>query len=126
MPGKRLRPLTPGESLLVARRRAGLSQQALGGIYGVGAGRVKKWEDDRSDVPPVSLGQIEAREWCFILRRREGLTHHQVAEQLGLKAKWVHRAERGERANAAPLILFWERRLGVRFPGTPVRESASA
>jgi len=118
MPRKRLGALSPGESLLIARRRSGLNQQDMAGIFGVSVATLKRWESDERDVPKVRLRHIEAREWCFILRRREGMLHHDVAAALGLKAKWVHRAERGESGNLSPLVLFWETKLGITLPAT--------
>ncbi len=103
-------PLTRPEALELSRRRARLTQSELGASLGVSTDRVRAWEHGtRDDVPTVPEMRLEPFEWCWLMRRRAGVTLQVLSQQLGLALKWVHRAERGELTTEqiGVLIEWW-------------------
>ncbi len=105
--------LTPGESFELDRRRASATQRDIAELLGVSVYRVKQWErDERDDVPATHPGVLETYEWCWLMRRRSGLTLRALEALTGLKVHWLHRAERGETASCEALADWWQRREG--------------
>jgi len=107
--------LTKAERLEVSRRRAGLTQRQAADLFGWPFSTYKRAEkgeletDGAWPAPPV--GELTAAEACRVWRRREGLTMLELEGLTGLKAKWIHRAERGETSSVEALLVFWRRRL---------------
>lgn len=108
---KRLRlELTPGERLLVARRRSGLSQIEMAEIYGVGLDKYRGWEENLGDVPHVKgvhVRELPLEELCFLHRRRRGITLKQVATAFGKSPSWAHGvARRGRSENLRKIVDY--------------------
>lgn len=104
--------LTPGERLELQRRRERLTQAEAAERHGVTTYVYRRWEQDRhrSPQPIYSLeGGPRDYEWCYIMRKRAGLTLHHLGEYMSLSHKWIHRAERGEVRDVSALVLWWER-----------------
>ncbi len=120
-------PLTPAELLITARRRLDLTQKQVADrlvmsvskykrLEGEGAKDVARVEPDaRVLLPEAFLGsegdQLSPHEWCFIQRRRAGLSQAEVAKALGCCREWVQQMERSE-ADPGRLYRFWEGRVG--------------
>jgi transcriptional regulator with XRE-family HTH domain len=103
--------MTNGERLELSRRRADMTQAAAAYMYGVAPSRYRAWEKDQGRNPPTApAADLSPGEWCWLMRRRSGLTLHQVAERSNLEPKWIHRVERriydGDRAT--PLVVWWQ------------------
>jgi len=78
--------------------------------------RWKQWETgEKSPEIIITIGPVAPREWCFVMRRRRGMTLAQLAAESGFAARWVHRAERGvySRRDIEPLVFWWECQLAV-------------
>lgn len=100
--------LTKGERVLIARRRTGMTQVEMAGLFGVSVHQLKQWEYDQcDDIPAVKVTTVFEHDWCFIQRRRQGWLLRELAEKVGLAAKWLHRAERGEVRDVGPLVEWW-------------------
>lgn len=119
----RVRDLTPGERLLLERRRLGETKPAAADRYGVSLYRYGQWERDDpaaravSDVPrPRGLLRLEFHEASFLLRRRAGVTVEAFAAAAGMSAWWLTRIERGQEKPAL-LAAFWLGAFGgIRSP----------
>ena len=105
--------LTSGEALELRRRRDDMTQAEAAGLLGVSIGRLRKWEHDIArGAPRVRLSDLGLSEWCWLMRRRAGLRLVDVSAEIGLAAKWIHRAERGELLDVQieALAWFWRQR----------------
>lgn len=106
--------LRPCESLELARRRAGLTQQQFADLLGVSPDRVRRWENALScPVPAPRMPQsvvLESHEWVWLQRRRAGITLQELSDQMGLSVSWIARAERGEfpADRIGALAIWWE------------------
>lgn len=104
--------LTPGERLLLDRRRMPfMTQRAAADSYGVPTHHYIAWEADAEHlkpgaVPRVKLGPLRPHEIALICRRRAGWTQADVGAEIGRSAYWVARMERGE-VDPAPLVEYW-------------------
>lgn len=99
---------TRGESLLLHRRRKGMSQADAAREYGVSPDRYRDWEKDRRlrDQPRRHLGQLKPHEVCLLLRRRAGKTQREVAADLGCTRLWLVQMENGS-APVDRLREYW-------------------
>jgi DNA-binding transcriptional regulator YiaG len=99
---------TRGESLLIWRRRAGLTQVQAAEVYGVSVDTYGDWETDarKANQPRRVLGQLKAHEASVIMRRRANLTQQQLAARLACSPLWVVRME-GGKAPADRLREYW-------------------
>lgn len=100
--------LTRGEKLYLKRHRLGLTQLEMSVDLGVIPAQYRAMEHDveGSKAPFISLGAMKPREIYTILRKREGLSRAELAEQMGISEFWVRKMEKG----AAPikrLAEFW-------------------
>lgn len=108
--------LTTGERLEIQRRRDRLTQPEAAERLSVSTHLYRRWERDLGRrAPIVDVGPLEAREWAWLMRRREGLTRRQLSDLTGLHPQWIHLAENGEGKNPEPLVEWWERRLADRI-----------
>lgn len=106
--------LTPGEKLLIFRRRSELTQALMAEELGVSLLAYRAMEQDHDyipcnrKIPRVSLsGRLAVWEVAVILRFRSSLTQAQTAAQIGISKYWLRRME----TNDAPLDLlleYWE------------------
>lgn len=88
--------LTPGEALLIARRRVGYNQLQTAQMYGVPSDLYRAWEmDRRPDGPRIDVGEPKDYELCTVARRRAGLKQRELAAALGVSRIWVHMMETG-------------------------------
>ena len=100
--------LSPGETLAILRRRAGLSQAQMAENLFVSVSKYRRWERDLIDAkPPISLSKISKGEWCYVLRRRSGMTLDALSKAVGLSRVWILKAERNE-VNPDALVKWWE------------------
>lgn len=104
-----LQGLTTGETLLIARRRSGESQETIARRLGMtrnSYGRVER-DDEEASIKLPELGELTEAEQCLILRRRSGLTQEECAEKLGIARFWFNQMEIGK-VSCAELVKFWE------------------
>ena len=101
--------LTPGERLVIVRRRDKKNQTERASEYGMTRQAYAAWEAN-IDVPipviPV-VGPLAPHEVAFLYRRRSGLTRTEVAVGVGKSPHWVTLMERGE-VDCSPLMGYWE------------------
>jgi transcriptional regulator with XRE-family HTH domain len=108
-------PLTPGERLLVARRRRHWSQPQAAHHLGVSRDQYQDWESGKFEIPSaaaqcaISIDHLRDYEVCMLLRRRLGITELEMGRMVGLSRQWVSMIERGA-APAATLVAYWELR----------------
>jgi len=106
--------LSPGEALVIARRRDGTSQSRAARDLGVGRMTYSRMENDLHATPfCVLLGKLAEHEIFYLLRRRAGLSRAQLASTLGVSLSWLTDMERGRVSNRR-LSYFWEHREGRR------------
>jgi len=104
--------LTPGERLLLHRRRHHWTIRKAARHWRVPVSRYVRWEHDEvysSDQPSPELGRLDLHEQAFVCRRRAGVTRAELADQLGLSMRWVTMMERG-RVDATKLATHWDLR----------------
>lgn len=99
---------TKGESLFIARRRAGLNQMEAAEEHGVHVDTYRDWEADKrtKDQPWKRLGALKIHEVCVLLRRRAGKTQRQLSASMGCTRLWIVQMETGE-APADRLREYW-------------------
>jgi hypothetical protein len=98
---------TPGENLLIWRRRQGLTQDFAATMFKVSVDRYQDWETDRSTLGrPKKRQVLKIFEICFLKRRRSGMTQAQVASSVGVCKFWIVKMEVGE-ANINRLRDYW-------------------
>ena len=104
------RDLTPGERLILDRRREGMTKAATAAAYGVTLYRYSQWEAGTwsEEIPTPSLGRLAVHESSHIQRRRAGLSVVDFAKAIGTSAWWVTRMEAGT-APPDRLVEFWAR-----------------
>lgn len=94
-----LTSLSPGERMLVWRKRARLSQQAMAELHGLTRTFYGRLERDQVEATiGVTLGTLRPHEEAMILRRRAGMTQKEVASTIGLSRHWVSKMETGNAA----------------------------
>jgi transcriptional regulator with XRE-family HTH domain len=112
-----LQTLTKAERLETSRRRAGLTQREAADLLGWPFSTYKRGEKGGLEIQSAyaspRIGELTGAEECRLMRRRAGLTHKELEVETGLRAKWLHRAERGETSTLEPLLEFWRRRVGA-------------
>lgn len=87
---------TPGEALVVWRRREKLTQVEAAERFRVHPDRYREWEADRrADIPRRALGPLQPHEVYFLMRRRSGKTQREIAAALGMTRLWVIKMEEG-------------------------------
>lgn len=99
--------VTPGERLLIERRRAGQNQTEAAASYDLSEWQYRQCEADRSNAIPVTpIGRLQAHESCMLMRRRAGMKRTELAVQVGISGWWLTRMERGQ-IPADRLVAFW-------------------
>lgn len=104
--------LTAGETLLLARRRSGESQEKCADRYGLTRNAYGKFERDDetyTNIKIPELNELTDAEKCLILRRRSGLTQDECAEEIGITRFWFNRMEVGK-VDASSLVAYWGER----------------
>jgi len=100
--------LTTGESLLIARRRSGESQELMAKKYGITRNQYGRAERDQEDcVKDVPVIQdLDLKEKCLLLRRRAEKTQEECAEEMSITRFWFNQMEMGN-INNDDLIRYW-------------------
>ncbi len=122
MPAKRLGRLgrlSPGESLLIARRRRELrkggklcrvTQHDASETHGTTLGTYGLWERDAE--PPIGLikpvGRLTSYERCLIYRRRVSMSQMEVAREMRRSRAWINQMECGV-VPCDELLCYWEK-----------------
>lgn len=103
-----LEHLTPGEKLLLQRRRAGQKQHQAAKEYGVAHSLYGQWERDAvGGIPEVIISEVMPHERCLLYRRRAKFTQARVAREMKICRWWLNQMERGEQS-CDDLIGYWE------------------
>lgn len=105
--------LTPGERLLILRRREKKGQREFAEEYGITLYCYRQLELDqecRYAPPDVMLHDVHPYEVCFIRRTRAGITLTEFARTLGVSRWWLCEMEYGNANFAAfdRLVAYWE------------------
>lgn len=96
-----------GESLVIWRRRNGLSQKQAAQVCGVSPDRYREWESGNVASPKrYHAGQLTPQEMCILLRRRKGWTQEELARRMGCTRTWIQNMETGK-APADRLRTYW-------------------
>ena len=94
--------VTKGEHNLIKRRRKGLTQVQLAAQQGRFQVNVMQEEQDET---PHGVIKINDHEYCFLMRRRSGLSHRKAAAAMGFSHQTLAVKER----KADPEIVeFWQ------------------
>lgn len=90
--------LSPGEKLLIWRKRMGYSQMEAASYFDVFYFVYKMAEYGVAKDFPYKKIKITLRphEKCLILRKRMGKTQREIAEDFGICREWMIQQERGE------------------------------
>jgi len=102
--------LTPGERLRILRRREGKTQAQAAKAMDMPLSTYKAAEAGEDtptwEIAVGEVGRLTDAEFCYISRRRKGLTLDDLAEQVGLSKWTICLMERG-RAPIATLLDYW-------------------
>jgi transcriptional regulator with XRE-family HTH domain len=111
--------ISNAESLVLARRRLGLTQLEVAQQLSLNVSKYKRLEAEegkdvgrsaRELLPDAFLGRspedLDPHEECYILRRRHGLSQLDVGKSIGRCREWIQQMERGE-VDCAELTMFW-------------------
>lgn len=115
------------EKLVIARRRAGMTQEDLRKKIGLTRRQYQRIESGK--VPAVqwdsvvrghkhlgplirSVEHLDAHERCHLARLRAGMTLIEVGRKIGYAKFWVGEMEHG-RARPDPLVDFWSKRFAA-------------
>lgn len=98
--------LTNSETLVIWRRREGLSRGAAAAKLGLGPKVYIESEQGIRKPKRMTLGHLKHHERCFIVRTRQGLTQEEVADKIGVSRYWVNLMENGKR-DCARLMEFF-------------------
>jgi DNA-binding XRE family transcriptional regulator len=100
--------LTPGEKLVIQRRRDGTSQVKAAKKAKVSLFVYRQWEQDVEKPTTVpKVGKLEDHEQCYVMRRRAGWTAQELADELEVCRWWLCQMERGQQ-DTQPLVDFWQ------------------
>jgi len=105
-----LKRLTLGESLLISRRRSGLSQDEMAKAKGITRNFYGEVERDQSEYDGMNFCEVEpleANEKVMLCRRRSSMTQSEIAEQIGVTRYWVNQMEIGAAPISPDLVKFW-------------------
>lgn len=104
--------LSPGEALLLWRRRQGWNQAKAAKHFKVSLFTLKLAEYDRMPYFKYDLEQqsikLNPNERCLIYRKRAKKTQVQVAKEIGCGREWLRLQEKG-RVPCDSLLKYWER-----------------
>ena len=101
--------LSSGESLLIQRRRASLTQAEMGANFKMSRHSYGEYERDLVEIKTdhLSFDDLQPYEKCVILRKRAGMTQLEVALLMGLSRYWINQKEIG-RVDCQDLLTFLE------------------
>lgn len=99
--------ITPGERLLIERRRSFQTQAEAARYYGLSEWCYRQCESDKSNALPLTpIGRLQAHESCMLMRRRAGMKRTELAIEVGISGWWLTRMERGQ-IPADRLVSYW-------------------
>jgi len=99
--------LTPGERLLIQRRRTAKNQTEAARFYDLSDWQYRQCEaDEARTIPAPPLGKLRPHEACMIMRRRAGMKRTELAAKIGVSGWWLTQMERGQ-VPAKRLVEFW-------------------
>jgi len=98
--------LTPGERLLIVRRREGTTKADCASGCGVTLYRYNRWESDDEVGPTAKTGRLAFHEQSMLLRRRAGVSVADFAKLVGVSPWWLRQMEIGE-APDDRLRAYW-------------------
>lgn len=102
--------LTPGEKLMIWRRRQGWNQATAAEHFGISIFALKLAEyDKKGDIAkfrdiPFTLRNYEK---CVIYRKRSGKTQPEIGVLIGIGREWLRMQELGE-VSCNKLLAWWE------------------
>ncbi len=102
--------LTPGETLILWRKRRKWNQEKAAKHYKVSVFDYKLAEYDVAQefkYRRIELKEVKDHERCFIYRRRFGMTQAEVAPKVGIGKYWLRELELGK-APCSRLLTWWE------------------
>ena len=102
--------LTGGERHLIARLRAGQTQQERAGLLGISLWlyrRVEKNLHQHISVLNV-VGKLAKHETCLIARLRAKMTRRKLARKLRISEFWLYKMESGT-APTDRLLTYWQK-----------------
>jgi DNA-binding XRE family transcriptional regulator len=105
--------LTPGEKLLVWRRRKGWDQTRAAKHYKVSIFTLKLAEYGKAKNFPYKPDLeilLEDHEKCFIYRKRSKKTQPQLAREYGCGKFWIQLQEHGK-VDCSKLLKWWEQQI---------------
>jgi len=106
-----LKRLTLGETLLISRRRSGLSQDEMARVNGITRNFYGEVERDQSEYQGMNFCEVEpleVNEKIMLCRRRSSMTQGEIAEQIGITRYWLNQMEVGTAPVSFDLVKFWE------------------
>lgn len=106
--------LSPGQKLLIYRRREGLTQAEAAEHIGMPESSYCCAELDQAHhgwtiLSPL-LGRLREYEKCLIFRLRRGMSQQEVADAIGRSRYWLGKMERGE-VTWTTLARYWSSRM---------------
>lgn len=108
---RELEAITPAETVVLYRRRMGLSQSKLAYRFQMSMWKLTAWENGTREAPDMSrfVLPLYHHEVCFLYRRRAKKTISEVARDMGCVPYWIKRLERGhEPRYITNLLEYWE------------------
>lgn len=102
--------LTPGELLLIWRKRMGWNQGEAAGYFGVSIFKYKLAEYDKAKDFPYKKNLkfiLRSNEKCLIYRKRSKMHQSQVCRELNIGRYWLGLQELGK-VPCTKLLEFWE------------------
>lgn len=105
--------LTPGERLLISRRRQDLTQAQMADALGMSllAYRSMELGEERIPggykIPKVALGVLAPFEQAVILRHRSGKSQADTCADMGISKWWLRRMEINDDCNTDRLLSYW-------------------
>ena len=104
--------LSPGQKLLIYRRRLGETQEEAASRLGMPESSYCCAELDRAHgwkIATPRLGGLREHEKCLVFRLLHGMSQQEVADAIDRSRYWLGRMERGE-VNSATLCRYWRPR----------------
>lgn len=105
-----LEGLTDSERFLLYRRRMNWTQREMAEKFSLHRntyGRIEKGQNMMGVVEVPVIEELAPCEWCFLTRRRLGLSQQECADKMGISRVWLNKMEIGKTSCDA-LIRFWE------------------
>ncbi len=101
--------LTPGEKLLIWRKRLNWNQEQAASYFGVSRFTYQLAEYDKSKDFQYPSFKLTLKPWelCVLYRKRSGKTQRQLAGEIGISPDWFRQQESGK-IPCLKLLDWWE------------------